>query len=74
MWMTASMRYFNFRCSHFQRQQWEYYVTASWVPYHEHYVIRPIPFCRVKVAHLAQMIYLDHQLWATAKNNKKTVP
>ena len=28
------MNRFAFRCGHFQRQQWEYYVIASWVPYH----------------------------------------
>ena len=44
--MTASMSWFNFRCSHFQRQQWEYYVTSSWVPYHKHYVIRSFPLVR----------------------------
>ena len=26
IWMTASMSSFHFRCSHFQRQQWEYYI------------------------------------------------
>ena len=26
--------------SHFQRQQLEYYGTASWVPYHKHYLVR----------------------------------
>ena len=31
---------FNFRCGHFQRQQCGYYVTASCVPYHEHYLVR----------------------------------
>ena len=41
--MTASMSSSTFRCSHFQRQQWEYClpcVTASWVPYLEHYLVR----------------------------------
>ena len=23
--------------------KWGHYVTASWVPYHEHYVIRSFP-------------------------------
>ena len=29
-----------FRCGDVQRQYWEYYVTASWEPYHKHNVIR----------------------------------
>ena len=33
--MTASIREFNLRYNHFQRHQWEYYVAAPWVPYHE---------------------------------------
>ena len=40
VWMTASMRQFKFLCGHFQRQQWEYSVTASRVPHHKHYLIR----------------------------------
>ena len=27
--------FFSPRCGHFQKRQWEYYLTASWVPYHE---------------------------------------
>ena len=34
--MTASMDSVIFWCCHFRRQQWVYYVTASWVPYHIH--------------------------------------
>ena len=36
IWMTVSMSPFNIRCGHFQRQQWECYATASWVPYPTH--------------------------------------
>ena len=43
MRMTASMSTLNFRRIHFQRQQREYDVTASWAPYHKHYVIRSFP-------------------------------
>ena len=43
------MNGFVFRCGHFQRQQWVYYVTASWVPYHKHYTIRSFPLCGVNV-------------------------
>ena len=40
LWMTASMSKFNIRCRHFQRVQWRYYATPSWVPHHEHYQVR----------------------------------
>ena len=36
-------------------------VTASWVPYHKHYVTRALPLCGVKVLHPAQIIYLDRR-------------
>ena len=42
--------------------QWGYYVTALWVPYHEHYVIRPFPLCGLNVFHPAQMIKINRQL------------
>ena len=41
---------------HFQRQQWEYYVTAPWVACHEDFVTRSIPLCGVNVIYLAQVI------------------
>ena len=59
------MTWFAFRCGHhFQRQQWGLLqdVTASWVPYHEHYVIRPFPLCGLNVFHPAQMIKINRQL------------
>ena len=41
---VCRMTRFVFRCGHFQRQQWVYHVTASWVPDHilrsTHYDIR----------------------------------
>ena len=43
---------FTFWCGHFQRQQWVYHVTASWVPYRipgTHYVIRSSLLCGVMV-------------------------
>ena len=50
-----------------------YYVTASWVPYHTHYVIRSFPLCGANVLHPARMIYLDRQLRRPPKKqtNKK---
>ena len=51
------MSEFNYRCSYFQRQQWECYVAASWVPYLEHYVIRSTSLCGLGVLYLAQIIY-----------------
>ena len=45
-----------------------YYVTASWVPYHKHYVIRSFPLWGVKVLHPAHMIELDRQLPRPPKN------
>ena len=69
--MTASLRQINFRCGHFQSQQWEYNETASWVSYHEQYVIRSIPLRGEKVLYLARMISLDDQLRATARKKKK---
>ena len=42
------MSSYNFPCRQFQRQQWEYYVTASWVSHLEHYVIRSFPLARSK--------------------------
>ena len=56
------MKWFAFRCGHVRREQRGYYVTASWVPYHEHYVIRPFPLCGLNVFHPAQMIKINRQL------------
>ena len=36
IWMAATMHWFSFWCGYFQRQQWVYYVAASWVPFHKH--------------------------------------
>ena len=33
-----------------------FYVTASWVPYHKHYLVQPFPLGRGKAFHPAQMI------------------
>ena len=43
LWMAASLSSFIFRYGHSQRQHWEHYVTALWVPYRNQYVIHNSP-------------------------------
>ena len=61
---------FYFPCGHFQRQQWEYYVTASWVYYHEHYEMRSIPLCGVKILHLLRTNDLTRPPAVTDRKSK----
>ena len=49
-----------------------YYVTASWVPYDEHYVILSFPLCGGKV-HPAQTMYNSTASYGDRKKKKKTV-
>ena len=35
---------FNLWCGLVQRYQWDYYVSALWVPYRKHYLVRDISF------------------------------
>ena len=39
---------FFFRCGHCQRQQWGYYVTARWLAYRKHYLVRDTIVPRVQ--------------------------
>ena len=49
IWMTASNVFIFFPVWLLpETAKWGHYVTASWVPYHEHYVIRSFPLCRVQ--------------------------
>ena len=69
------MSYFIFQCGNFQRQQWEYYVPTSWVPYRKHhqvYVMRSFPLCGVilfhpnKLSRTRSPAVTDRQLLPTA--------
>ena len=48
-----------------------YYVTAWWVPYHVHTMIRDviIPLCGVRVLHAAQTIELNNHHGDCQKEN-----
>ena len=64
MWMTASIELILFSGVATSRDsnEWEYYVSASWVPYREHCVMRSFPLCGVEVLHLERMMKLGYQL------------
>ena len=77
--MTALTSQFSLRCGHFQKQQWEYYVTASWVPYHKHYQVRDTIIPPVQSKGSPPRTFDLNRLSAVAdsqnqRQQKKTVP
>ena len=71
--MTASIDWFNVWCDHCQRQQWIYYVTASWVSYHIHTTRDDHPPCAESRFSRHNIIY-NSTASRSNRQNKKRYP